>query len=69
MAVLESRGSYPRPASLVRLMGKLIRIEANEIRKTGRGAQGVRLIKTDGGDKVTSASLLDAESQVEAVEA
>src|SRR5918997_6434463 len=38
--------------------GKLIRIEASEIRKTGRGAQGVRLIKTDGGDKVTSASLL-----------
>ena len=27
VAVLESRGSYQRPASLVRLMGKLIRIE------------------------------------------
>jgi len=54
---------------IITKQGKLIRIEANEIRKTGRGAQGVRLIKTDGGDKVTSASLLDAGSQVEAVEA
>jgi len=47
--------------------GKLIRIEANEIRKTGRGAQGVRLIKTDGSDKVTSASLLDAAREAEEV--
>ncbi|HEY0080475.1 MAG TPA: DNA gyrase subunit A [Pyrinomonadaceae bacterium] len=48
--------------------GKLIRIDAGEIRKTGRSASGVRLIKTDGGDKVTSASLLDpsaAEAEVE----
>jgi DNA gyrase subunit A len=49
--------------------GKLIRIEAGEIRKTGRSAQGVRLMKTDGGDKVTSASLLDAAAQEETVEA
>jgi DNA gyrase subunit A len=49
--------------------GKLIRIEAGEIRKTGRSAQGVRLMKTDGQDKVTSASLLDAETQAEVVEA
>ncbi len=48
--------------------GKLIRIEASEIRKTGRGAQGVRLIKTDGGDKVTSASLLDPTTQADAIE-
>ncbi|HEX8282382.1 MAG TPA: DNA gyrase subunit A [Pyrinomonadaceae bacterium] len=48
--------------------GKLIRIEAGEIRKTGRSAQGVRLMKTDGQDKVTSASLLDAETQAEVVE-
>ncbi|MDQ3804926.1 MAG: DNA gyrase subunit A [Acidobacteriota bacterium] len=47
--------------------GKLIRIEAGEIRKTGRSAQGVRLMKTDGGDKVTSASLLDAEREAEEV--
>ncbi len=47
--------------------GKLIRIEANDIRKTGRSASGVRLIKTDGGDMVTSASLLDAAAEVEIV--
>ena len=52
---------------IITKQGKLIRIEAGEIRKTGRSAQGVRLMKTDGQDKVTSASLLDAESQVEAV--
>src|SRR5215216_2012577 len=54
---------------IITKQGKLIRIEAGDIRKTGRSAQGVRLIKTDGGDKVTSASLLDAETQVETVEA
>ncbi len=48
--------------------GKLIRIEAGDIRKTGRSAQGVRLIKTDGGDKVTSASLLDPATQDAEVE-
>jgi DNA gyrase subunit A len=47
--------------------GKLIRIEAGEIRKTGRSAQGVRLMKTDGVDKVTSASLLDAAREAEEV--
>src|ERR671921_54624 len=45
--------------------GKLIRIEASEIRKTGRSAQGVRLIKTDAGDKVTSASLVEADEETE----
>ncbi|HEV3470767.1 MAG TPA: DNA gyrase subunit A, partial [Pyrinomonadaceae bacterium] len=45
--------------------GKLIRIEAGEIRKTGRSAQGVRLMKTDGSDKVTSASLLGLALGVE----
>ncbi len=52
---------------IITKQGKLIRIEAGEIRKTGRGAQGVRLIKTDGGDKVTSASLLDPATQDEVV--
>jgi len=45
---------------IITQQGKLIRIEADSIRKTGRSAQGVRLIKTDGGDKVTSASLVEA---------
>ena len=43
---------------IITQQGKLIRIEADSIRKTGRSASGVRLIKTDGGDMVTSASLV-----------
>jgi DNA gyrase subunit A len=51
---------------IITQQAKLIRIEAGEIRKTGRSASGVRLIKTDGGDKVTSASLLDpSEAEAE----
>jgi DNA gyrase subunit A len=53
---------------IITKQGKLIRIEAADIRKTGRGAQGVRLIKTDGGDKVTSASLVDPQGEEEAAE-
>jgi DNA gyrase subunit A len=53
---------------IITKQGKLIRIEAADIRKTGRGAQGVRLIKTDGGDKVTSASLVDPQGDAEAAE-
>jgi DNA gyrase subunit A len=53
---------------IITKQGKLIRIEANDIRKTGRGAQGVRLIKTDGGDKVTSASLVDPSTEEETAE-
>jgi DNA gyrase subunit A len=48
---------------IITQQGKLIRIEASEIRKTGRSAQGVRLIKTDAGDKVTSASLVEAAEE------
>jgi len=53
---------------IITKQGKLIRIEAADIRKTGRGAQGVRLIKTDGGDKVTSASLVEPQGDAEAAE-
>jgi DNA gyrase subunit A len=53
---------------IITQQGKLIRIEAADIRKTGRGAQGVRLIKTDGGDRVTSASLVEPSSEEETVE-
>jgi DNA gyrase subunit A len=48
---------------IITQQGKLIRLEAAEIRKTGRSAQGVRLIKTDAGDKVTSASLVEAAEE------
>ncbi|HWT03544.1 MAG TPA: DNA gyrase subunit A [Pyrinomonadaceae bacterium] len=53
---------------IITQQGKLIRIEADSIRKTGRSASGVRLIKTDGGDKVTSASLVDPSSEDAGVE-
>ncbi|MBA3572174.1 MAG: DNA gyrase subunit A [Pyrinomonadaceae bacterium] len=48
---------------IITQQAKLIRIEANQIRKTGRSAQGVRLIKTDAGDMVTSASLVEAAAE------
>ena len=54
---------------IITQQAKLIRLEAGEIRKTGRSAQGVRLIKIDEGDKVTSASLVEAaEEETEEVE-
>ncbi|HJU53529.1 MAG TPA: DNA gyrase subunit A [Pyrinomonadaceae bacterium] len=53
---------------IITQQGKLIRIEADSIRKTGRSASGVRLIKTDGGDKVTSASLVEPSTEEEVTE-
>ena len=53
---------------IITQQGKLIRLEADDIRKTGRSAQGVRLIKTDAGDKVTSASLVEAAAEEETEE-
>jgi hypothetical protein len=42
--------------------------EASGIRNTGRGAQGVRLIKTGRGGYSMSASLLEVSSEEEGVE-
>jgi DNA gyrase subunit A len=42
--------------------GKLIRLEAEKIRATGRSAQGVKLIDASGGDLVASASLVEQQS-------
>ncbi len=53
---------------IITQQGKLIRLEAADIRKTGRSAQGVRLIKTDAGDRVTSASLVEAAAEEETEE-
>lgn len=53
---------------IITQQAKLIRLEANYIRKTGRSAQGVRLIKTDAGDKVTSASLVEAAAEEDETE-
>ena len=50
---------------IITQQAKLIRLEAGEIRKTGRSAQGVRLIKTDEGDRVTSASVVEADEETE----
>src|SRR5580765_2372846 len=50
---------------IITQQAKLIRLEAGLIRKTGRSAQGVRLIKTDEGDRVTSASLVEASAEEE----
>ena len=41
---------------------------ADDGSKTGRSAQGVRLIKTDEGDIVTSASLVEAAAEEESDE-
>src|SRR2546422_572805 len=53
---------------IITQQGKLIRIEADSIRKTGRSAQGVRLIKTEEGDRGTSASLVEASEEEETEE-
>jgi DNA gyrase subunit A len=53
---------------IITQQGKLIRIEAGHIRRTGRSAQGVRLIKTDAADRVTSASLVEAAAEEETEE-
>ncbi|MFN2577504.1 MAG: DNA gyrase subunit A [Pyrinomonadaceae bacterium] len=53
---------------IITQQAKLIRLEADNIRKTGRSAQGVRLIKTDEGDMVTSASLVQAATDDETEE-
>ena len=53
---------------IITQQAKLIRLEADKIRKTGRSAQGVRLIKTDEGDMVTSASLVEAAGDEETEE-
>ncbi len=53
---------------IITQQAKLIRLEADAIRKTGRSAQGVRLIKVDEDDMVTSASLVEAATEDESEE-
>ncbi len=48
---------------IITQQAKLIRLNVKDIRRTGRSAQGVRLIKTDSDDMVTSASLVEAASE------
>ncbi len=53
---------------IITQQAKLIRLEAGEIRKTGRSAQGVTLIRMKDGDMVTSASLIDVSEDAEVEE-
>jgi DNA gyrase subunit A len=54
---------------IITSQGKLIRLEAEKIRATGRSAQGVKLIDTSGGDLAASASLVEQQSGQAAEEA
>ncbi|MBL8189142.1 MAG: DNA gyrase subunit A [Acidobacteria bacterium] len=47
---------------IITSQGKLIRIEAETIRATGRSAQGVKLIDASGDDSVASASLVEQQT-------
>lgn len=47
---------------IITTQGKLIRIEAEQIRATGRSAQGVKLIDASGDDQVASASLVEQQT-------
>ncbi len=54
---------------IITSQGKLIRLEAEQIRATGRSAQGVKLIDTSGGDLAVSASLIEQQTGVAVEEA
>jgi DNA gyrase subunit A len=49
---------------IITQQAKLIRLSVDKIRKTGRSAQGVMLIRTGADDLVTSASLLEPDDEV-----
>ncbi|MDQ3710688.1 MAG: DNA gyrase subunit A, partial [Acidobacteriota bacterium] len=51
---------------IITQQAKLIRLDTDKIRQTGRSAQGVTLIRMNDGDMVTSASLIDvSEDEVD----
>jgi DNA gyrase subunit A len=50
---------------IITQQAKLIRLEADKIRQTGRSAQGVTLIRMNDGDMVTSASLIEVSDEEE----
>ena len=41
--------------------GKIIRIESNTVRETGRSTQGVRLLNLDEGDRIAAATIIPQE--------
>ena len=48
---------------IITQQAKLIRLDTDKIRQTGRSAQGVKLINVGDGDMVTSASLIDVSQE------
>lgn len=50
---------------IITQQAKMIRLGVDNIRETGRSAQGVILVRTDDGDIVTSATLLGSETEEE----
>ena len=50
---------------IITQQAKLIRLDVDKIRKTGRSAQGVMLIRTGTDDLVTSASLIEPQVDAE----
>ncbi len=53
---------------IITQQAKLIRLDTDKIRQTGRSAQGVKLINVGDGDIVTSASLLDVSEEEDVIE-
>jgi DNA gyrase subunit A len=45
--------------------GKIIRIESNTVRETGRSAQGVRLLNLDEGDRIAAATLIPEDDEIQ----
>ncbi|MEM7247233.1 MAG: DNA gyrase subunit A [Acidobacteriota bacterium] len=45
--------------------GKVLRAEVDEIRETGRAAQGVRTLTVDGGDRIAGMALIDERDETE----
>jgi len=43
--------------------GKIIRIESNTVRETGRSAQGVKLLNLDEGDRIAAATLIPEDEE------
>jgi DNA gyrase subunit A len=47
---------------IITQQGKIIRIDSTEIRQAGRSTQGVRLVRTEEGDRVAAASVIPEEN-------
>jgi DNA gyrase subunit A len=48
---------------IIAQQGKIIRLEAAEIRQAGRSTQGVRLLRMEEGDRIAAASLIPEEEE------